>query len=200
MRAVSWARRFTSLLRLARGLLVAGILLQSAGVRAQGTTGTLTGRVIDESTSQRLAGVTIEIVDAEETTLRASTSTDAKGNYAIINVSPGGYRLRASLAGYGTVEIEDLLVTVGVSTSRTFQLYPNFIPTDDAAFGFNPMSNVSCRVILIRPELERPIFRALTIAFIVRPVEAAVAVFVGMGRRRAVNDSAARLTPPGSLG
>jgi len=57
------------------------------------------------------------------------------------------------------VEIEDLLVTVGVSRSRTFQLYPNRIPTDDAAFGFNPMSNVSRRVILIRPELERPIFR-----------------------------------------
>ncbi|NIM48397.1 MAG: hypothetical protein GTO22_03920 [Gemmatimonadales bacterium] len=79
MRAVSGARTFTGLLRLARGLLVAGILLQSAGVRAQGTTGTLRGRVIDESTLQCLAGVTIEIVDAEETTLRASTSTDANG-------------------------------------------------------------------------------------------------------------------------
>jgi cytochrome c oxidase subunit IV len=55
-------------------------------------------------------------------------------------------------------------------------------------------------VILIRPEVEQPMFRALTIAFIVLLVGAAVAAFLGMGWRRTASDSAARFTPPRSLG
>ncbi len=90
---------------------------------------------------------------------------------------------------------------VGHSDFFRFELYPNFIPTDDAVFGFDPMSNVSYRVILIRPELERPVFRALTITFIVLLTVAAVAAFAGVWRRRAyATYDTAGLTPPSSLG
>ncbi|UCC71450.1 MAG: PhnD/SsuA/transferrin family substrate-binding protein [Gemmatimonadota bacterium] len=90
---------------------------------------------------------------------------------------------------------------VGHSDFFRFELYPNFIPADDGAFGFDPMSNVSYRVILVRPEAERPLFRVLTVAFVVLLVLAAVAAFASVWRRRAaaaVSDP--RLTPPGATG
>jgi len=75
---------------------------------------------------------------------------------------------------------------VGLSDFYRFELYPNFIPDDDGGFGFNPMSNISYRVILVRPERERPVFRVLTVVFVALLVLAAIAAFADVARRRAL--------------
>jgi ABC-type phosphate/phosphonate transport system substrate-binding protein len=75
---------------------------------------------------------------------------------------------------------------IGLSDFFRFELYPNFIPADDGGFGFNPMSNVSYRVILVRPEEERPVFRVLTVVFIALLVLTAIAAFADVVKKRAL--------------
>ncbi|MGD2155110.1 MAG: PhnD/SsuA/transferrin family substrate-binding protein [Gemmatimonadales bacterium] len=75
---------------------------------------------------------------------------------------------------------------VGLSDFYRFELYPDFIPDDDGGFGFNPMSNISYRVILVRPERERPVFRVLTVVFVALFVLAAIAAFADVVRKRAL--------------
>jgi ABC-type phosphate/phosphonate transport system substrate-binding protein len=53
------------------------------------------------------------------------------------------------------------------------ELEPNFIAPAEAGFGFDPMSNISYRVILIRPASEPVVFRVLTVVFVLLLVLAA---------------------------
>jgi ABC-type phosphate/phosphonate transport system substrate-binding protein len=55
------------------------------------------------------------------------------------------------------------------------ELEPNFIAPAEAGFGFDPMSNISYRVILIRPAEEALLFRVLTGVFVLLLLAAAVA-------------------------
>ncbi len=89
---------------------------------------------------------------------------------------------------------------VGHSDFFKFELYPNFIPTDDGTFGFDPMSNISYRVILVRPAMERPIFRVLTVVFVALLIIAAVAALAGL-RKKHVDPaySGEGWTPPPTL-
>jgi hypothetical protein len=48
--------------------------------------------------------------------------TNEDGEYTILNVPPGRYILRAAMVGYKSMEVQDLLVTVGVATTQNFQL------------------------------------------------------------------------------
>lgn len=54
------------------------------------------------------------------------------------------------------------------------ELEPNFVAPAEAGFGFDPMSNISYRVVLIRPAAEPALFRALTIVFVLLLLLAAV--------------------------
>jgi ABC-type phosphate/phosphonate transport system substrate-binding protein len=75
---------------------------------------------------------------------------------------------------------------IGLSDFYRFELYPNFVPADDGGFGFNPMSNISYRVILVRPERERPVFRVLTAVFIALLVVSAIAALAEVLKSRAL--------------
>ena len=103
--------------------LVALALLVPAAAFAQGTTGTIRGKVTDAASGEPLAAVNMVVIDAatgEPTSMGAFTN--AEGEYVIINVPPGRYNLRATMVGYKTYEVEELLVTVGVSTMQSFSL------------------------------------------------------------------------------
>lgn len=58
------------------------------------TTGTISGRV-SSSTGAALVGAAITTLPAT-----SSTTTDALGNYSIVNVAPGSYAVSATLSGY----------------------------------------------------------------------------------------------------
>jgi ABC-type phosphate/phosphonate transport system substrate-binding protein len=62
------------------------------------------------------------------------------------------------------------------------ELEPNFIAPAEAGFGFDPMSNISYRVILIRPSEEATLFRVLTGAFVLLLLAAAVAAILAVRR------------------
>jgi outer membrane receptor protein involved in Fe transport len=91
-----------------------------------GTTGKITGRVIDKSTSEPLTGVNITV---EGTFLGGST--DISGTYTILSVPPGSYRLKASLMGYGTTVVEDVRVVIDQTTNIGFELSEQVIESGE---------------------------------------------------------------------
>jgi outer membrane receptor protein involved in Fe transport len=81
------------------------------------TSGKISGTVTTAATGEPLVGLNITI---EKTTM--GTITDDNGEYSIINVPPGTYRLRASMLGYEPMVIQDLVVSVNRTTIADFKL------------------------------------------------------------------------------
>lgn len=95
----------------------------------QGATGTITGRITDKETQSPVAGVTVEAVTAGRAV--ASASTDADGEYRLINVPAGSYSVVITMIGYETMRIENVRVVAGQGsmagaalTSQAFLLNP----------------------------------------------------------------------------
>jgi hypothetical protein len=81
------------------------------------TTGKIAGVIKDKQTGEPLPGVSVMIVG---TTMGAAT--DIKGQYFILNLPPGLYRLRATLIGYAPMEIENVAVSIDLTTTIDFNL------------------------------------------------------------------------------
>lgn len=90
------------------------------------TTGTLSGTVTDSSTSQPIAGATVQAGES-------STTTDAAGAYSLTDLAPGSYSVTASKAGYTPVTHSGVAVTAGETTTRNFSLTP--VPTTGTISG-----------------------------------------------------------------
>ncbi len=86
-------------------------------VGVAGTTGKISGKVIDGQTKEPLFGVNVLVVG---TTMGAAT--DLNGEYFIINLPPGTYQLRASAVGYTPVSISGVSVNVDQTTRIDFTL------------------------------------------------------------------------------
>jgi outer membrane receptor protein involved in Fe transport len=72
-----------------------------------GETGKIAGRITDKTTGELLMAANVAVIG---TTLGAATNID--GQYTILRVSPGLYKLRATLVGYGVVVISDVRVSI----------------------------------------------------------------------------------------
>ncbi len=83
----------------------------------QGTTGKITGRVIDAKDNQPLIGATIKV---EESNLGAIT--DDNGEYTILNVDVGTYILVASYIGYDNQRVPEVRVSADLTTRVDFSL------------------------------------------------------------------------------
>src|SRR5438045_7336507 len=86
--------------RMARGrymipMLVGGLLLVGSQLRAQGSTGTISGRVVDSASQQRIASVNIVIMGAQRGTLSRDD-----GGFTLTGVPTGTYTVRASRIGF----------------------------------------------------------------------------------------------------
>ncbi|MEW6511800.1 MAG: carboxypeptidase-like regulatory domain-containing protein [Bacteroidota bacterium] len=82
-----------------------------------GTTGKIAGRATDKDTHEPLVGVNMAV---EGTTLGAPT--DADGNFVILNVPPGTYRVKASLVGYAPLVVTDVTVKIDQTTTVNVDL------------------------------------------------------------------------------
>ena len=96
-------------------LLITSALL--SGFLNAGTAGKITGKVIDQKTGEPLIGCNVIVL---ETALGAATNLD--GTYFILNVPPGRYSLKASMIGYGSVQMNDLQVIVDLTAKADFFL------------------------------------------------------------------------------
>lgn len=82
-----------------------------------GTTGKIAGIIKDKDTGERLPGVAVMI---EGTTLGGAANEE--GEYFILNVIPGVYKLRATLIGYAPMEIENVSVSLDLTTTIDLEL------------------------------------------------------------------------------
>jgi hypothetical protein len=77
---------------------------------AQTTTGQILGTVTD-STGATVAGAAVFVTDTQRGTTRAAT-TDASGDYAVPQLQPATYKVRAEAKGFKTVERPNIVVEV----------------------------------------------------------------------------------------
>ena len=97
--------------------LAVGLFLLGAPLAAQ-TTGSIAGRVIDESGAP-LAGTTVEATSPSLQGTRTATA-DANGDYRLTLLPPGRYTVTANLQGFATETRES--VAVGLDKGTTLDL------------------------------------------------------------------------------
>jgi outer membrane receptor protein involved in Fe transport len=81
-----------------------------------GTTGTLSGRVVDEDGGPVLAA-TIQLVGT-----RLGAYTDADGRFSILNVQPGTYEVKASRLGFNPVTTSGVIISADLTTRVDIRL------------------------------------------------------------------------------
>ncbi|HYN80148.1 MAG TPA: TonB-dependent receptor [Gemmatimonadaceae bacterium] len=94
-------------------------LLSTVALGAQTPGGTITGRVVDNTTQQPLTGVTVSI----EGTTRG-TATQSDGTFRISNVPEGNQVLRARRIGYVPM-LRNVAVGTGATATVDFSLVPS---------------------------------------------------------------------------
>jgi len=99
-------------------------LLTAAGSFAQ-TTGTITGTVTDKSRAV-IPGVEIVITNTGTDQFR-TTLTNESGHYYAAALSPGSYKVSASLAGFEMTVRSGITLTVGSEAVIDFSLQPGQI-------------------------------------------------------------------------
>src|SRR5436309_2617297 len=90
--------------------LFATLLLGSAGLRAQESRGSITGRVLDAS-GAAIPGVTVKAVNAE-TGVVATAQSNESGNYNLAYLIPGRYNIEAAFTGFKTLQRPNVEVRV----------------------------------------------------------------------------------------
>ncbi len=105
-------------------LLIIFLLISSIAVA--GTTGKISGKVIDGETNLPLPGVNIII---EGTSMGAST--DANGEYVILNVSPGTYSVIFSMIGYSKFKVKNVRVVIDLTTNLDAKLQPEVLEGEE---------------------------------------------------------------------
>lgn len=82
-----------------------------------GTTGKIAGKVTDKITGEALPFVNITV---EGTNYGAATDLD--GNYVMLNIPPGKYSLKAQYIGYQPVLVQDIQVSIDLTSTINFEL------------------------------------------------------------------------------
>ena len=106
-------------------LLLSFVLLFQIGVHA-GTTGKISGTILDQETGQPLVGANVFV---EGTVLGAATNLD--GYYNILNIPPGLYTLRISMMGYTPMMVEQVRVSIDRTTPIDASLASTVLETGE---------------------------------------------------------------------
>ncbi len=85
---------------LKKSLLILTLLFLSFHLFAQHTGSTITGNIIDKSTSQNVEFATVQLLKLTDSSLLKTTVTDKKGKFILENIEAGSYLLRCSFIGY----------------------------------------------------------------------------------------------------
>ncbi len=92
------------------------LLLVSSSIFA-GTTGKIVGRITDATTGEALPFVNVIIMGTN-----SGAATDIDGYYAILNVPPGTYEVKASAIGYNSITMQNVKVSIDLTTDISFEL------------------------------------------------------------------------------
>jgi outer membrane receptor for ferrienterochelin and colicin len=97
-------------------VIVLAIIVTSSVVEG-GITGKVSGRVTDAKTNEPLPGVNVILEDTQ-----MGSATDLEGRYTILSVPPGVYTLHVSMMGYKEMRIENIRVSIDLTTTRDVAL------------------------------------------------------------------------------
>ena len=97
-----------------------------------GTTGKISGKVLDKNTGEIIPFANLVIVG---TTMGAAA--DINGDYFIINIPPGVYSVRASTIGYSSYLIENIRVSVDQTTKLDFSLTTSSVQLSEVVITAN---------------------------------------------------------------
>lgn len=97
--------------------LTAIFMLSAVMVMYAGTTGKIAGKIVEESTGEPLVGVNVILVGTAQ-----GAAADLDGNYFILNIPPGTYQLKAVAIGYASVTVNNVRVSIDLTTRMDFQL------------------------------------------------------------------------------
>ena len=106
-------------------ILLIGLLFSFKNISA-GTTGKLSGKIIDKETGEPLIGANVMI---EGTVLGAAT--DVEGNYFILQIPPGTYKVRFSMIGYQTLVMDDVRLRVDLTTTLDGKLIQSAVGLEE---------------------------------------------------------------------
>ncbi len=121
----------------ADGLAAVVFWIFSAGtVGAQIAGGNIVGRVVDDNGGV-LPGASVTVTETE-TGLSRSTVTDQGGNYSFSTLPVGTYKIRVSLAKFGTQKRE-LILAVGQTLTLNFTLQPAGVEETVAVLAESPL-------------------------------------------------------------
>ncbi|HZB25616.1 MAG TPA: carboxypeptidase-like regulatory domain-containing protein, partial [Vicinamibacterales bacterium] len=96
---------------MAIGLIAMGIVLAAAPTRAQTLYGSIVG-VVKDAQGAFVPGATVTIVNRDNNLTR-DTTTDAEGNYSLVNVMAGPYDIKIALTGFREAVRQNVPVSVG---------------------------------------------------------------------------------------
>ncbi len=102
---------------------IGSILLFSVAAiaQSQSTSGNIEGRIVDQN-GAIVPNVTV-VVTNQDTGFGKTVQSDSDGNYIVILLPPGNYRVETTAAqGFGAAKYENLRVTVGAKTSLDITL------------------------------------------------------------------------------
>ncbi len=120
--------------------LAAALLVAAPRTFAQGTTGSISGFVTDE-TGAALPGATVTVRQVE-TDLKRVLVTDDAGRYRAQQLAPGKYEVIVELQGFRTAQVPDLTLTVGQDSVVSLQLKVGGIDEHVVVSGESPLVNV----------------------------------------------------------
>ena len=82
-----------------------------------GTTGKLTGKVVDAATNEPLIGTNVVVVGTN-----MGAAADVSGNYFILNIPPGTYQVKATQIGYSSTTIQNVKISADQTTRIDIKL------------------------------------------------------------------------------
>ncbi len=91
-----------------------------------GTTGKISGKIVDAKTGEPLVGVNILLLGTQK-----GTASDIDGVFYILNIPPGKYSVRASMIGYSSVVQQNVRISVDQTTTLNYKLSDTSIETEE---------------------------------------------------------------------
>ena len=106
------------------------ILLILIGVIWAGTTGKIAGTITDSETGEPLIGVNVQVFDDGDN-LIGGAATDFEGDYFVLNVRPGIYKVKVSYVGYITTTKTNVAVSSDRTTRIDFKMEPTILEAEE---------------------------------------------------------------------
>ena len=143
--------------RIARALVLLGVLLCASGAQAQsGASGTIAG-VVKDTTGAIMPGVTVEAASPALIEKVRSVVTDGQGQYKILDLRPGTYTVTFTLGGFRTIRREGLALATGVTMPINADLAVGSVEETVVVTGASPVvdvQNVRTQTVLTQEVLD----------------------------------------------